>query len=158
MSAPRSTDAAARAWRQIVGLFMSTRHERDRALAPLGLTPNEARALHELHQREGQPMRALADAWGTDASNATWIVDRLERQGLAERRADPHDRRVKLVVLTPRGARTRAALMRAFQQPPAWFLDMDPADLDALNALFDRMFARLRAGRPGRGIGARNRP
>jgi hypothetical protein len=54
---------------------------------------------------------------------------------------------VKLVVLTPRGARTRAALLRAFQQPPAWFQELDAADFDALNGLLDRMFAKMRAAR-----------
>jgi DNA-binding MarR family transcriptional regulator len=49
-------------------------------------------------------MRALAREWRCDASTATWIVDRLEGKGLAERRAHATDRRVKLVVLTPRGA------------------------------------------------------
>ena len=52
-------------------------------------------------------MRSLADAWGSDASNATWVVDRLERLGLAERRALVTDRRVKLAVLTARGIKAR---------------------------------------------------
>ena len=34
-------------------------------------------------------MSALADAWKCDASNVTWLVDRLEEHGLAERRAAP---------------------------------------------------------------------
>jgi hypothetical protein len=44
-------------------------------------------------------MKSLADEWRCDASNATWIVDRLEKLGLAERKTVPHGRRVKLVVL-----------------------------------------------------------
>ncbi len=44
--------------------------------------------------------RSLVDEWKCDASNATWIVDRLENFDLAERRNVPRDRRVELVILT----------------------------------------------------------
>ncbi len=84
-------------------------------------------------------MRSLADAWGCDPSNATWIVDRLERLGLAERRAVPHDRRVKLVALTPKGSRTRAALMRDFHRPPPEIAALDEHDLRTL----ERILAKL---------------
>jgi DNA-binding MarR family transcriptional regulator len=49
------------------------------------------------------PMRALAELLGCDASNVTGIVDRLEARGLVRRDADPADRRVKVVALTPEG-------------------------------------------------------
>lgn len=77
-------------------------------------------------------MRSLADEWECDASNATWIVDRLERFGLAERRSVPHDRRVALVVLTARGVKTKRELMEEFLTPPSELLDMSQRDLEAL--------------------------
>ena len=77
-------------------------------------------------------MRSLADAWRCDPSNATWIIDRLETLGLAERRSVPTDRRVKLVVLTRKGEKTRAALLREFQQPPTELAALDRADLEKL--------------------------
>jgi len=67
-------------------------------------------------------MRALARAWNCDASNATWMVDRLETRGLVERRALLHDRRVKAVVLTPLGAGTKRELLTRLHQPPDDFL------------------------------------
>ena len=76
-----------------------------------GLTPNDARALHTLDASDGKPMRSLADAWGSDASNGTWVVDRLERLGLAERRGLVTDRRVKLAVLTARGIKARDEIL-----------------------------------------------
>ena len=84
-------------------------------------------------------MRSLADEWGCDASNATWIVDRLERLRLAERRTTPHDRRVKLVVLTAKGAKTKTELMEEFYTPPAALLKLDRADLEALLQALDRL-------------------
>lgn len=48
-----------------------------------------------LDRTHGRSMSQLADEWLCDASNATWIVDRLEERGLAERETTPTDRRVK---------------------------------------------------------------
>ena len=61
-------------------------------------------------------------------SNATWIVDRLEARGLAERRARAGDRRVKLVVLTAAGVRTRDKLRAATYEPPPKLLASPPHD------------------------------
>ena len=83
-------------------------------------------------------MRSLADEWECDASNATWIVDRLEKSGLAERRTVPHDRPVKLVVLTARGVKTKAELMAEFLTPPAELLDMDQSDLETLQRALEK--------------------
>lgn len=132
---------AARAWRRLFDFFISTRGHRDETLERFGLTPNDARALHSLDSAEGKPMRALADAWGTDASNATWVVDRLERLGLAERRAMAADRRVKLVVLTAQGLASRDEIMRAFHEPPAEMLALDRRDLVALDAILAKLVA-----------------
>ena len=55
-------------------------------------------------------MSTLADAWKCDASNVTWLVDRLEEHGLAERRPHPTDRRVRTVALTRKGAQMRAQI------------------------------------------------
>ena len=84
-------------------------------------------------------MRVLAEEWGTDASNATWVVDRLERKGLAERRTPPEDRRVKLVRLTPRGAEVRDEILRAFYEPPAEMSKLDDAELRELARLLGKL-------------------
>jgi DNA-binding MarR family transcriptional regulator len=123
---------ARRIWEVMFAFLMRTAPDRGRSLGRRGLTPNDSRALASLHPQEGRTMRSLADEWECDASNATWIVDRLERFGLAERRTVPHDRRVKLVVLTARGVKTKAKLMEEFLTPPAELLDMAPIDLKAL--------------------------
>jgi DNA-binding MarR family transcriptional regulator len=64
-----------------------------RILQEFGLTPGDLRALFALDGDHPRPMRTLAQAWGCDASNATWMVDRLETRGLVERRMLPPDRR-----------------------------------------------------------------
>src|SRR5919106_6895270 len=69
-----------------------------------------------------------------DPSMATWFVDRLEEKGLVERRSLPSDRRVKTVVLTPRGARARAIVWAALFEPPEELLALDGERLEALKA------------------------
>jgi DNA-binding MarR family transcriptional regulator len=89
-------------------------------------------------------MRALADEWECDASNATWIVDRLEKLGLAERRNVAHDRRVKLVVLTSKGAKLKAELNEEFLSPPAELLELERTDLDGLLRALEKLPAHPR--------------
>jgi DNA-binding MarR family transcriptional regulator len=137
---PKSTKTiAADIWQRLFGFVMLTRPQRDQVLERLGLTPNDARALGTLDQDEAHPMRGLADQWGCDASNATWMVDRLERRGLAERRTIPTDRRVKLVVLTPLGAKTKADLIEGMTRPPPELLALDREDLDALLTALEKL-------------------
>lgn len=55
--------------------------------------------------REGQTMSALAGALGVHLPTITRIADKLVELGVAERSADPADRRRVLVVPTAKGAR-----------------------------------------------------
>ena len=77
-------------------------------------------------------MRSLAEEWGCDASNATWVVDRLERRGFARRVSHETDRRVRLVVLTRSGAKARAELLREMYAPPPEIVGLDPNALRRL--------------------------
>ena len=132
-SAKRETkeEIAADAWRRMFSFFIGTRAQRNRALEKFNLTPNDARALHSLDAEEGRPMRELAEEWGCDASNATGMVDRLEKQGLAERRGVTTDRRVKLVVLTRLGLQTRTAFQRTLYEPPPELMTLSRSELAA---------------------------
>lgn len=130
---------ARRVWQLMFDFLISTGSHRTEVLGRFGLTPNDSRALSTLSQEDGRTMSSLADEWRCDASNATWIVDRLERAGLAVRRDQPNDRRVKLVLLTAKGARLKAELMEAFYAPPAELLALDAADLTTLQRLLERL-------------------
>lgn len=118
---------------------MATRPVRDESLARRNLTPNDARALGSLDQDAGRPIGSLASEWGCDPSNATLVIDRLERLNLVERSPSPADRRVKLVTLTSRGARTKTQLLEEFHAPPPALLKLDRADLEALERILKRL-------------------
>jgi DNA-binding MarR family transcriptional regulator len=130
---------AAHVWRQMFELFVRTRGQRDHVLQRLHLSPNDAKTLCMMDADTPKPMRALAEVCCIDASNTTWVVDRLEAQGLVERRTVPGDRRVKLVGLTPRGAKARTAIMEAMHEPPLEVLALDRNELVSLAAILDKI-------------------
>ncbi len=130
---------AARAWQVLFDYLMATTPERNAELERRGLTPNDARGLFSLTPRRGRPIGELAREWGCDPSNATYIISRLERAGLAARRPDRDDRRVKLVRLTPRGLRTRANLLAEFRRAPHELLLLSNAELGTLERIFTQV-------------------
>jgi len=146
-STARETAAAA-AWRHIFDYIVATAPERVAVLERLGLTPAESRALTTLDPKTGRSMRSLADEWSNDPSNATWLVDRLERRGLAKRVAKDGDRRVKAVVLTAKGKKLRHELLASQYTPPRDLVALPQGDLDALKAAASKLPGRRPAGRP----------
>jgi DNA-binding MarR family transcriptional regulator len=87
----------------------------------LGIPPSLLKALIHLSPDQGQPMRDLAEHFGTDASYITALVDNLEKLGCVERRPCPTDRRIKTVVLTPRGVDYQTRLFELLSEPPKAF-------------------------------------
>ena len=79
-----------------------------RAIGPLlnqaGLTGAQFHTLMRIPD-EGIPVTRLAARAWADPGNASGVIDRLEREGLVERRAAAHDRRVVLVHATAAGRR-----------------------------------------------------
>jgi DNA-binding MarR family transcriptional regulator len=132
-------DLAAEVWRSIFDFIVGTAEQRIAVLARLGLTPNDGRALGMLDPDVGRTMRSLAAEWKCDASTATWIVDRLEAKGLAERRPHPPDRRVKLVVLTPQGVQTRTEMMAGTYAAPPELTELAASDLLVLRDALARL-------------------
>ena len=138
----RSKSVLARdVWRQMFDFFMQTAPARQKAIARRGLTPNDSRALATLSATDGRTMSSLADEWQCDASNATWIVDRLERMGFVRRDAMLTDRRVKLVMLTPKGVKVKARLLEEFHDPPEALRRLSQVELEELS----RAIAKLKS-------------
>jgi len=86
-------------------------------LTALGLTLQQYFTLVAINQGEGCTMSVLATRTHHSFGTMTGIVDRLVRQGFAERRSRPTDRRVVLVRLTPEGTEILAHIenLRAAQ-------------------------------------------
>ncbi|MER5643053.1 MarR family winged helix-turn-helix transcriptional regulator [Streptosporangium sp. NPDC002524] len=74
------------------------------ALGVTGLTPRHAVALMNLQESGPMGQQALIEALAVDPSVLVAILNDLERDGLAERRRDPADRRRHIVEMTGAGA------------------------------------------------------
>ncbi|MEW2177705.1 MarR family transcriptional regulator [Streptomyces sp. NPDC005406] len=88
-------------------------HVRRRAVT-LNLTAAQATALREM--TGPMTMRELAERMGCEPSNATFVIDKLEKQNLVERRAHPTDRRARHLILTPEGHDLRGRLLGLLAQ------------------------------------------
>ncbi|TDC26032.1 MarR family transcriptional regulator [Streptomyces sp. 8K308] len=137
MTMDRTTQAIAE--RQLCGLVNGmaqqiAEHLRQRAAA-LGLTAPQATALREL----GGPMtmRELAERMSCEPSNATFVVDRLEKQGLIERRPHPTDRRARHLVLTSDGTALRERLLALLSEDSP-LAGLSPEEQGTLRSLLER--------------------
>ena len=103
---------ACRTWQLLTKFFFAQRAHLPASGAAFDLSPIQCHVLHLIEPGRPLPMSRLADTLSCDASNVTGLVDRLESRGLVLRRSSPQDRRVKVLHLTPAGARLRTQLLR----------------------------------------------
>ena len=134
---PRSS-RACEAWELLFDLLMRQRTRLPQVAAEFELSEPQCHVLRLMEPGAGVPMRRLVERLGCDASNVTGIVDRLEARGLVQRTACPHDRRVRMVRLTARGAEIRARVVARMAEPPAPIAGLPADDLAALCAILRR--------------------
>lgn len=72
-------------------------------LEKVGITPQQFALLVVVERNPGARQTLLAKARGLDKSTLVPMIDRLERDGLLERRPLANDRRVRAIWITERG-------------------------------------------------------
>ena len=107
--------------------------------AEFELSPVQCHVLHLIQPEQPMSMGRLAETLACDASNVTGLVDRLEARKLLERRPGAGDRRVKVLALTPAGARLRTLLQRRMAAPPDPFARLSADDQRALIKILERL-------------------
>lgn len=139
-------DRIVRSWRELRrGAAAGTLREHLLGTDGASLDQGQLDALEILDGRpDGWRMSEFADALRVDPSTATRAVDRLERQGLAERAVDGHDRRIVIARTTGAG---RDAL-RDIQQLRAIGMDrllssFEPAEREEMACLLERFVAAM---------------
>ncbi len=96
--------------------------------------------LANLEREDGQTLAALSRRMLVTAGNLTGLVDRAERDGVVERRADPRDRRLSRVYLTPKGRELIVGLLpKHAEEIGALFEELDPADKRELRRLLGKL-------------------
>ncbi len=108
----RTDGDACRAWQLLMRFFFAQRAHLPASGAEFDLSPVQCHVLHLIEPGRPLPMSRLADTLSCDASNVTGLIDRLESRGLVQRQPSAHDRRVKVLQLTPTGSRVRTQLLR----------------------------------------------
>jgi DNA-binding MarR family transcriptional regulator len=133
-----ATKSGREAWLAMVELWFLDGQAHDRVhevAGVLDLSPGQLKAITHLVGIDGVRMGDLAEQWGCDASYITTLADALEARGLVRRTADPRDRRVKMVVLTPSGRLLHDRAFAMLSEPPAF--------IDALSATEQRTLRDL---------------
>lgn len=82
-------------------------------LADADVTPVQFAMLNALSDTPGVDQITLANRVALDAATSGSVIGRLESKGWVKRRADPVDRRRKLLVLTPQGLQALAGMKSA---------------------------------------------
>lgn len=133
--------AVQEAWSLVGKLFWQMRPKMLAVAGELGLTPPQMFALRALDPDQPVPMRELAAQLHCDSSNVTGLVDGLEAQGLVERRSAEHDRRVRMLVVTERGAQVRRRIDEAVEAVPPALASLSADDQRALRDILRRALA-----------------
>lgn len=103
--------------------------------AEFDLTAAQAKVLMSLQPGEAAPMRALADRIGTDPSNLTGLIDKLEGRDAIRRVPDPVDRRVKTLCLTEVGLGLRQAFWQRLTHDAGPIAALTPVQVRQLREL-----------------------
>ena len=95
----------------LYGVARLLRRRFDSKARGLQLSRTQCQALLYLYRNEGINQRCLAQLLDVKAITLVRLIDKLQRMGLIERHADPSDRRVWRLNLTP-AARAKVAEVR----------------------------------------------
>lgn len=139
----RAADLGSETWTLLQQLVFSQRPRWMAVIREYDLIPPHWIALQTLE--DPKPMGELAKQLACDNSNVTWITDRLEERGLVTRTQAPHDRRVRLLVLTPKGRRLREEIGARLADPPEAIAELSREDQRALRDILARVVEPLQA-------------
>ena len=135
----KSKGPTCEAWQLLVRFSCAQRASLPALAAELELSPAQCHLLTLVAPDRPMPMGELASALSCDASNVTGLVDRLESRGLLQRRPAADDRRVKVLSLTPPGAKIRAALLERMRSSPPTLGRLSDADQRTLARILRRL-------------------
>jgi MarR family transcriptional regulator, organic hydroperoxide resistance regulator len=140
-----ATDTASESWSLLQELVFSQRPRWVAVIKEYDLIVPHWIALQALD--EPKPMGELAKALSCDNSNVTWITDRLEERGLVTRTPAPHDRRVRLLVLSKKGRTLREEISARLAAPPPPIAGLSSEDQRTLRDVLRRAVEQIETDR-----------
>jgi len=121
----------------------------------ISLTLPQCKTLVRLEKNEGVSQARLAELAEVDAMTMVRILDRMEADGLLERRPDPADRRARCLYLTAKAKPLLNEIWRLSERVRAeTLIGLDRRDLDVFMDVLERMhdnLLRLEGKSPGAG-------
>ena len=125
----------------------------DRRAAHLGLTRVQWRSLKRIHDNEGLTQSALAELLDMEPIAVGRVIDRLQKAGFVERRADPADRRCWRLYLLPQSMQVMDGIGRVSTVLREDALHgVDPRDYETTMRVLEQMRDNLiRLDRESRG-------
>ena len=126
-------------WELLFQHFQAEHRNWSAVCKEFGLTLPQAHLLRLLTKSSSMKMNVLADALDCDASNITGLVDKLETRGLIRRQLDREDRRVKLIALTPVGAKITTKVLARLAEPSPSITELSLPDKKALYRIVGKM-------------------
>lgn len=125
---------------KLIMLMLRAKRYMFAASEPWQLTPVQAMLLVSFKPGLAKTMNELSNMMCCDASNTTGLIDRLEAGKYIERAADPKDRRVKKIQLTPRGIKCRQFIIEALNKSEAVDLaKLSEDEIKALHSIMDKL-------------------
>ena|ERR1700752_2308215 len=145
---PESNQYVPTPLRKNVGFLLQLAHRRiqrelNRELLSCQLEVRHMAVL-ALIQDQPRSQRGLIDRLEIDKSSAVYIVDDLERLGLATREPDANDRRANAVQITRKGRKSLAEGLKIVHRVQSRAVNsFTPADVASLRRLLNRLLANL---------------
>lgn len=137
---PEEQERALRLWIALARCYGTFHRAVASKIAEYGLTPAQFGVLEALRHLGPMPLGELAEKLLVTGGNVTYVMDRLEEQGLVYRERSGEDRRVIRGKLTPKG---RALIDRVFPDHAAFIESLaghlDPGEQETLRALLKKL-------------------
>lgn len=137
------------AWLHLTRAHSRIAREEQALLACYDLTVAQFDVLSHVASTPGLSQTELAERLIVTKGNVGGLIDRLERDGLVERRANPEDRRSNKLYLTPAGCRAFDAAAPALEEHLSrQFSGLGVDDLSELRRLLAQLDRALRRKEP----------
>jgi DNA-binding MarR family transcriptional regulator len=118
----RYSSKAQELWALVIEGYASWEVRMNEVAAAAGLSPVSAWALVQLDPESAISQKDLAARLHCNPSTVVDPADRLEEAGLVIRRPKAADRRVNVLIVTPKGRKVRTTLIDRLLEPPEAFL------------------------------------
>jgi DNA-binding MarR family transcriptional regulator len=142
----RYASGAQEMWAMVIGMLAGWEQRANDAAAEVGLSPVSAWALVQLDPKAPPiSQKELARRLKCNPSSVVDSTDRLEQAGMVVRKPNRADRRVNVLVVTPKGVKARKLLISRLLDPPAAFRKLAKDQQARFRALMSEVLSQQTA-------------